>query len=420
MAFEKASKLYPYRILDLSEGGCMLGGRLLGDMGADVIKIEPPGGSPSRVAPYYQNIVDPQKSLFWFAYNANKRGITLDITRPEGKEIFLHLVQTADVIIESFNPGYLAGLSLGYSDLVGIKQNIIMASITLFGQEGPKSGLQGSELIAWATGGYLYCCGDPDRAPTWISFPQAGLFGGAEAAIGAAMALWNRRNTGEGQQVDVSLQECAVSPNFNVLQMWDVAKVEFRRVGGALYVPSSGVRQPIYFSCRDGSVMILVQGSQEPFISSSTRLVKWMAECNKAPDWLINLDWKVDYDASILGQALADKVGQAVETFTLTKTKAELYEEGAISRQILLAPVNTTGDIGKDIQLQARNYWVKMAHPELKQVLTYCGPFIRMSESPLVNSRRAPLIGEHNNEIFGGELKITGSQLKILKEKNII
>jgi crotonobetainyl-CoA:carnitine CoA-transferase CaiB-like acyl-CoA transferase len=414
------SVLPPYRVLDLTEGGCLLGGRLLGDLGADVIKIEAPHGSPSRIAPYYKGIADPEKSLFWFAYNANKRGITLDITKKEGQEIFLRLAKTSDIILESFEPGYLSSLKLSYSDLCLTKQDIIMTSITPFGQEGPKAHFKGSDLTAWASGGYLYACGNPDRAPVWISFPQSSLFGGAEGAIGALIAVRHRQNTGEGQHVDVSLQECAVSPNLNVLQMWDVSKVEFHRVGGALFVPSTGVRQPIYFRCQDGYVMILVQGGNEPFVSSSIRLVKWMAEENMAPEWLTKLDWIVDYDANNLGQATADKVGEAIEKFTSTKSKNELYEEGAFRRQILLAPISTTRDISEDIQLEARNYWAKQEHPELREILTYCGPFVNMSETPLEYRRRAPLIGEHNEEIYLKELGISDQYLRTMQERGII
>jgi crotonobetainyl-CoA:carnitine CoA-transferase CaiB-like acyl-CoA transferase len=330
---QKQTTLPPYRVIDLTEGGCMLGGRLLGDLGADVIKIEPPGGSPSRSQPFYKEIANPEKSLFWFAYNCNKRGITLDITKKEGQKLFKDLVRTADVILESFEPGYLSKLDIGYQELCHIKKDIIVTSITPFGQNGPKSHYKGSDLTAWASGGYLYICGNPDRAPTWITFPQASLFGGAEAAIGSMAALWHRHNTGNGQHVDVSLQECAISPNFNVLQMWGVNKVEFHRLGGCMYVPSTGVRQPIYFKCKDGYIMVLIQGGIEPFISSSTRFVKWMAEENMAPDWLLNLDWKIDYNANTMGQEIADRVGEAVERFTLTKTKSELYKDGAIKRQ---------------------------------------------------------------------------------------
>jgi crotonobetainyl-CoA:carnitine CoA-transferase CaiB-like acyl-CoA transferase len=417
---EFESALPPYRILDLTEGGCLLGGRLLADLGADVIKIEPPGGSPSRTGPYYRDTIDPEKSLFWWAYNTGKRGITLDIARAEGRDLFKRLARTADAVMESFEPGYLDSLGLGYADLVRSKPDIILTSITPFGQSGPKAHYRASDLTVWASGAYLYACGNPDRAPTWIGFPQAGLFGGAEGAIGTMAAIWYRNGGGEGQHVDVSIQESAVSPNLNVLQMWDVGGVEFHRLGGALYVPSTGVRQPIYFECRDGYVMILVQGGNEPFISSSVRLVKWMKDEGLAPDWLAGLDWKLDYDATTMGQAIADRVGGAVEEFTRTKTKDELYEEGAIRRQILLAPVASTRDISEDLQLKARDYWEKLEHPDLGEPVTYCGPFIRLSETPLRYRRLAPLIGEHNNEIYGGELGLSKEELESLREKGIV
>jgi len=408
-----------YRVLDLTEGGCMIGGRMLGDIGAEVIKIEPPNGSASRIAPFYRDIVDPEKSLFWYCYNANKRGITLDISQPEGQAVFNRLVETSDIVLECFAPGYLDSLHLGYRDLVKIKSDIILVSITPFGQDGPKSGYAGSDLTAWASGGYLNICGEPDSPPVWISFPQAGLFGGAEAAIGAMAAIWHRGQSGEGQHVDVSLQECSVSPTLNVLQMWGANRIEFHRAGGCLYVPSTGVKQPIYFKCRDGYIMIMVQGGNEPFVSSSKGLVNWMAENNMAPDWLINLNWVLDYNASTMKQETADRVGAAVEAFTLTMTKAELYE-GSMTRQILLAPVSTTQDIAEDVQLEARKYWQKIFHPEIDIDLIYCGPSVRMSEAPLNYRLRAPLIGEHNLEIYAGELHITEKRLQALKEAGVI
>jgi len=171
--------LGPYRILDLTEGGCMVGARMLGDLGADVIKIEPAGGSPSRIAPFYKDIPHPGKSLFWFAYNMNKRGITLDISKVDGQEIFKRLVRSTDIVMESFEPGYMNQLGLGYADLSKIKPDLVVTSIIPFGQSGPKAQYKGSDLTAWASGGYLYICGDPDRALTWVSFPQASLLAGA-------------------------------------------------------------------------------------------------------------------------------------------------------------------------------------------------------------------------------------------------
>jgi crotonobetainyl-CoA:carnitine CoA-transferase CaiB-like acyl-CoA transferase len=412
--------LPPYRVLDLTAGGSLLGGRLLADLGADVIQIEPPAGSPSRLAPYYKNTPDPERSLFWWAYAANKRGVTLDITKPAGQDVFRLLAEKADAILESFPPGYLASLGLGYNDLTQTNPGLVLTSVTPFGQRGPKADRPASDLTVWASGAYLYACGDPDRAPTWISFPQTSLFGGAEAAIGTLAALWHRATSGEGQHVDVSLQEAAVSPNLNVLQMWDVAGVEFHRLGGALYVPATGVRQPIYFECQDGYIMILVQGGNEPFVSSSARLVDWMKDAGMAPDWLVALDWKRDYDAATMGQDVADRVEAAVTAFTKTRTKQELYLEGAIARRILMAPVASTKDIAEDVQLAARDYWRKLEHPDLGEEVVYCGPFIKMSETPVRQTRRAPRLGEHDEEIYAGELGLDAARLHELRKQGII
>ena len=248
------------------------------------------------------------------------------------------------------------GLGLGYSDICRIKPDIIYTAITPFGQKGPKALYSASALTVWASGGYLNACGDPDRAPVWISLPQTYLFGGCEGAIGSLAAYLYRMDTGEGQFIDVSMQESAISPNMNVLQMWDVNGVEFRRVGSASYVAGTGVKQPIYFKCKDGFVMILAIGGNDPYASSSERLVQWMNEEGMAPDWLISLNWWKDYNASTLKQDLADWVGEAIEKFTLTKTKDELYQVGAFDRKILIAPVASTKDITEDIQLQARKY----------------------------------------------------------------
>jgi benzylsuccinate CoA-transferase BbsE subunit len=334
--------------------------------------------------------------------------------------LFKALVKTADIIIESFEVGFMDGLGLGYADLNKVKPDIIMVSITPFGQNGPKSKYHGCDLTTWASSGFLYICGDPQRPPNWISFPQALLFGGAEAAAGAMCALWHRQVTGEGQYVDVSLQECFLSPHFNVLQMWDVNKVNSKRLAGNAYIPATGVMQKTYYQCRDGYVMILVQGGAEPQVSSTKRLVEWMDEEGMAEDWLKKVDWVNDYNAAALRQDFARKVEAEVEKFTRTKTKMELYEEGGINRRILLAPVSSARDICENKQLQSREYWVGLEHPELGETLTYCGPFLRISETPLKYRRRAPLIGEHNEEIYLGELGLSTEYLRSLEQDGVI
>ncbi len=412
--------LSPYRILDLTEGGCMIGARILGDLGADVIKIEPPGGSPSRIAPFYKDLPDPEKSLFWFAYNINKRGITLDINKVDGQEIFKRLVLTADAVIESFEPDYMDQIGLGYDELSKIKSDIVLTSITPFGQTGPKAHYKGSDLTAWASGGYLYICGDPDRPPIWISFPQASLHAGAEAASGTMSALWHRCITGEGQHVDISIQECVIACCFQTPEMWDLNKIEITRVGHSLQTSISHIQFNVVWRCKDGYVVIVPGGGIEPFVSNMKSLVRWMDEEGMAAQWLKEMDWVKDYDESKITQDLVDRVEKVLGEFLIKKTKMELYEEGALKRHLLIGPLYTTKDIWQDKQLRARDFWVPVKHLELGDILTYCGPFVKLTETPIEYRHLAPLIGEHNIEIYQEELGVTREDLVLLRQAMII
>ena len=140
--------LSPYRVLDMADQKGLLCGKILGDLGADVIKIEKPGGDKARnLGPFYHDDTDPEKSLFWLALNTSKKGITLDIEKPEGREIFKRLVKTADFVIETFSPGYMDNLGLGYSDLEKINPGVILISITPFGQTGPYKNWKTSDFL---------------------------------------------------------------------------------------------------------------------------------------------------------------------------------------------------------------------------------------------------------------------------------
>ena len=417
---ETDSALGSYRILDLTEGGCMIGARILGDLGAKVIKIEPPGGSPSRIAPFYKDIPHPEKSLYWFSYNLNKRGITLDINKVDGQEIFKRLVAAADVVMESFSPGYMDQIGLGYIELSKIKHDIIMTSITHFGQDGPKAQYNGSDLIAWASGGYLYSCGDPDRAPNWISFPQAELHAGAEAASGTMAAIWHRRMGGDGQHVDVSMQECLIACDFNIPEKWDLNKTEFIRFAKGVKPDIESIALNTLWECKDGYVILLAAGGANLHISSMERLIEWMHEEGMADDWLKDMDWARDYNPSKITQDVIHRVEEAIAKFLMTKTKMELYKQGALDRHILLGPVETMKDVYENTQLQSRDFWVSVKHPELNDILTYPGPFVKMSEDQINYRCRAPLIGEHNIDIYHNELGLSMEDLILLRQAMVI
>jgi benzylsuccinate CoA-transferase BbsE subunit len=413
---DNESCLSGIRVLDLAQGGTQICGKIFADLGADVIKVEPPGGDRSgRIGPFYKNIPDPEKSLFWFAYNTNKRSITLDIETVDGKEIFKHLARTADFVIESFEPGYLDNLGLGYAALSKLNPRIIVTSITPFGQTGPKAHYKSSDLTAWATSGGLYATGDADRPPVWTSFPQAYIHAGLEACNGSMIAYWYREKTGEGQHVDVSIEDTFIISTDEVhLLTYELMGQVYSRQGNRKGV-SPGGRQ--LYPCKDGFIafMLLVrQGG-----TNIGDLVPWMAEEGMAPDWLINYDWVNNYDMSRVTPDEVERVEQAFTKFFLTKTKAQLLER-AIKTGIQLIPVNTIEDIYNSEQWKARNLWVDVEHDELNANLTYCGLFRSFSETPGMIRRRAPLIGEHNLDIYEEELGYNNEELDILKSTGVI
>ena len=173
MSDEQASLLDGYRVLDLTDEKGHLCGKILGDLGADVIKIEPPGGDPARSnGPFYHDIPESNKSLYWFFTNLNKRGITLNLNRRDGRELFIRLVSTADFVIESYEPGYMKGLGLGYQELEKINPGIIMTSITSFGQTGPYAHYKTTDLVGVSMGGMSRVYGYFDSPPMRFLAPQ--------------------------------------------------------------------------------------------------------------------------------------------------------------------------------------------------------------------------------------------------------
>lgn len=416
---ETESCLEPYRVLDLTQGGCLLCGKILGDLGADIIMIERPGGSPSRsLGPFYKNIPDPEKSLFWYSYSCNKRGITLDIESIDGREIFMRLVKTADFVIESFDPGYMDSLNVGYSDVNEINPRLIMASITPFGQNGPHAHYKASDLITMAMSGFMYLHGDPDRPPVWITFPQASIAGGAECAAAAMIAHWYRQTTGEGQYIDVSIQESVTNMLFNAAIWWDISGRNLVREGDVWQI--GGVLVPFGYRCKDGYVSLNLLGGGRPSnVTSSAAMVKWMDEDGMASEWLRSFDWVNEFDTTKIAQETVDKIVDLFAAFFLTKTKEEIIER-ALRDNIIVAPVNTAKDIWQSPHHAQRGFFTKVEHPELGESLPYCGPFAKMSPTTIKMKRRPPMIGEHNKEIYEQELGLKREELSILKQSHVI
>lgn len=409
--------LRPYRVLDLTDEKSFLAGKILADLGADVIKIEKPGGDHSRnTGPFYHDIPAREKSLYWFAYNANKRGITLDIQTADGQEVFRRLVTTTDFVIESFPPGFMSKLGLGYDSLSQLNRGIIMVSITPFGQTGPYSEYKASDIIGMASSGLMWLLGEPDRAPLRLSLPQAILHAAAEAAVAALIALYHRGITGEGQYVDVAMQASLVTVTANAIPYWELNRVILNRTG-VYRTGLTATRQRLLWPCKDGWVIFYILSGAFG-ARSNQALARWMDSEGMADDFIRNMDWEA-FDIATATQETQDRLEEVTAKFFLTKTRQELYQ-AAIERGLGLCPVSNPKDLLESSQLEARNFWVEVDHPELGTTITYPGAFAQASGTPLTIRHRAPLIGEHNEEIYIDELGLSRQQLVTLKQSGVI
>ncbi|MEJ2247209.1 MAG: CaiB/BaiF CoA-transferase family protein [Acidobacteriota bacterium] len=405
-----------YRALDITDEKGFLCGKILAELGMDVIKVERPGGDPSRkVGPFWHDQEDPEKSLYWFAYNSSKRGITLDLYAEEGKRIFRDLVETADFVIESFAPGELDTLSCGYSELCRIRPDIILTSITPFGQKGPYSRYKAKDLNIMGMAGELFMTGESDRKPVNISLPQACLHAGSDAAVGSMIAHHHRRNTGEGQHVDISMQQSAAWFLAQTIPHWEIDGMILGRVG-TFRTSSRGTLQRQVWPCRDGYIFFFMIGGLQG-AKTGYQLVKWMQDEGMADDFLQTYKWE-EFDMATATQELIDKISKPIAKFFLTRTKKEALD-AAMMRNISICPLMGNRDLLQDPNLAARNFWMPIEHPELQTAIPYPRQFVRSSENETQTRSRAPRIGEHNAEVYG-ELGLTGERIEELKKEGVI
>jgi crotonobetainyl-CoA:carnitine CoA-transferase CaiB-like acyl-CoA transferase len=391
-------------------------GKILADLGADVIKIERPDGDFSRrMGPFWGDIAGPEKSLYWFAYNSNKRGITLNIETADGKEIFRKLVKTSDFVIESFPPGHMETLGLGYSALSTFKKEIILTSITPFGQSGPYRDYQASDIVAMGMAGELFLTGDSDRPPVNIGITQACLHAGADAAVGTMTAYHYRKKTGEGQHVDVSMQQSAAWFLATVIPYWEIEGIILGRVGTFRSGSSTTVQRQVW-PCKDGYVFFFMIGGIQG-AKTCRQLVKWMDEERMGNEFLMSFDWE-RFDMATVTQEVIDRISKPIADFFLTRTKKEVLD-AAMTRNISICPLFSMQDLLGDPNLASRGYWTNIEHPELKTTIPYPKQFVRSSENEVITRFRAPLIGEHNREIYG-EIGLSDKEIIALKEAGVI
>ena len=399
------------RVLDLSDPRGFLAGKILADMGADVIKLEPPGGDPARRrGPFLGNLPDPERSLLWLALNTSKRGITLELNAERGRALYLKLLETVDVVLECFAPGSLEALGLGYEDLRETYPRLVHCAITPFGQTGPYAGYRGHDLVAVAMGGNAALTGDPDRPPVRCSMPTAYYHAAPEAALGITFALLARHETGRGQFVDVSLQECQLQTLLSAPGQNALRPGTQRRTGAR-----TGRTREIW-KAKDGYITFGLRGGPAR-IPNLIATVEYMTGCDAAPAWLREYDWS-SFNHNTVSDDEIERLEGAFGAFFRTRTMRELYQQ-ALERRILLAPCNDARELLEHAQLRDRDFFVTLDYPELGASIEHPGFFARSSNDGIRLRGRAPRIGEHNAELFAS-LGVSETALAGLASEGVV
>lgn len=382
-----------YRVLDLTNHRGQLCGKILADLGADVVKIEPPHGDPSRkIGPFLDDEEHIEKSLHWFAYNTSKRSVTLDIESPDGRTALLKLAKDARFIIESFDPGYLEALGLSFESFRKINPSIIMVSISPFGQTGPYAHFKDSDLINMGMGGQMTLCGDTDRSPLRFTAEQSYPLGAIYGAMAALAAHFYREKTGIGQYIDVSIQESIFQSARSTRIYWDIQRFLEQREGSRMARGTISFRN--FWMCKDGIICWRL------FVANlgkwTQALVDWMQEQGKAA-YLVNVKWE-ELDMATCSQEEIDRYEAPFEDFFLQHTREDLFNE-SLKREFVLFPLNTTEDLLNNKQLNARDFWMEVECPEFGKKVKYPASPFRIKDMPYI-PKRPPRLGEHNQTIF--------------------
>lgn len=406
------------RILELTDEKGQFCGKLMGDLGADVIKIEPPGGALSRrVGPFLDDFPHPERSLSFWHYNTSKRGVTLNLETADGRYLFRRLAAPADVILETFPPGYLSDLGLGYADLGEQNPGLIQCALTPFGQSGPWRDYQTSDLPHLAAGGQMASCGydevdAPGAPPIAPGGGHAWLMGCHYAYMAIMAALVYRMATGRGQYIDAAVHDaCALTTEIAV-PVYIYRNEVVRRQTGRHHAPAPTPRTQ--FRSKDGKyVTALVAGRLSP------RYVKDLAELLDSYGMAGDLKDPKYQNADVIA-ANQDHIIEGLVANFIANLPAEEVYHAAQRRGFTWGVVRAPEELLDDAHLQDRDFWKQVAHPELGRSFVYPGEAAIYNGSPWRISRRAPLIGEHNADIFCGELGLSPQELAVLAESRVI
>jgi crotonobetainyl-CoA:carnitine CoA-transferase CaiB-like acyl-CoA transferase len=358
--------------------------KLLADLGADVVKIEPPHGGDAarRRGPFPRGEPHPERSGLFLYLNANKRGITLDATRPAGRAAFDRLVETADLIVHNVHPTDMAAHGLEWSRLSALNPRLVMTSIAPFGLDGPQASWRATDLVLWNAGGVATLNGDPahpELPPLKAFGQQAGFQAGLNAAIPSLAALFARLGTGRGQHVEVSTQEALVSILELTFEFWPYCGLVASRLG------AKPIQPLCFMECRDGWIFICCVEEHQ-----WRKFVEIMGD----PEWA-SMEL---FENRIARGANFDALQALLQEWCAEQSVQDLYER-AQAKRVPFAPVSTMGDLLASEHLRARGFFATLDHPAAGRVTMPGAPY-RLSATPWELRRPAPTLGQHTAEVL--------------------
>lgn len=390
-----AQALEGVQVLDLTGETGQYCGKLLAQLGASVILVEPPSGSDvRRSGPFLKQQPHIEHSLTFAYFNQGKRGICLDLDLEDGQRLLRELAAHADVVLESAAAGVMARRGLDYAALAVLNPRLVMTSVTPFGQSGPYVDYVCDDLVASALGGLLYLGGYTDSEPVCAYGNQANLAAAQFAAVGTLIALWEAEGTHDGalgQHVDVSVHECVTMALENAIQFVDLENTVRKRTGGQQRQAGTGV-----FPCKDGMIYLMAGGiAANRFWASTTQ---WLIDADVVgAEQLQQAQWN---DPTYLASDQAKQIfADIFLPFAANRSKAELYQEGQ-RRRIPVCPVSTPADLLENRQLAYRQHFQRHPHPYSGETLTAPGAPYRLAVTPWQAGRPAPRLGEHTSEVL--------------------
>ena len=379
--------------------------KLMADMGAEVIKIEEPGGGDQarQRGPYPGHVPHPEKSGLFLYLNTNKYGVTLDLRQAAGQEIFQRLLKDADVLIHNYHPTEMASRGLDYSRLHKLNPRLVMTSITPFGLSGPHKDYQATDLTLWNVSGVAYLNGGgpgTDQLPPLKAFgQQAGFQAGVNAAVASLGALFARLSSGEGQHIEISAQECLLSILELTFEFFPYMDLITSRLGQKPIQPLE------FLECQDGWIFLCCVEEHQ-----WQRFVEIMGN----PEWAS----EVIFADRLSRGANWDALYPLLQDWVKDQSIDALYHK-AQSRRVPIAPVSTMGDLFHNAHLKARGFFATIDHPTTGP-LQYPGALYQFSQTPWEIRRPAPLLGQHNEEIYGERLGMGREEMARLKEQGAI